>query len=60
MFRFHDVIMLGCCRGARTTTALLGMIDDGPRSKISGLGYPVAYAVGSTLLPMWGMVLAML
>ena len=25
VFRFHDAIVLGCCCGARTTTALLGM-----------------------------------
>jgi len=60
VFRFHDAIVLGCCSGARTTTASLGMINDRARSQIPGLGYTVTYAVGNTLLTIWGMVLVML
>jgi putative transport protein len=60
LFRFHDAIVLGCCSGARTTTASLGMINDRARSQIPGLGYTVTYAVGNTLLTIWGMVLVML
>jgi putative transport protein len=60
LFRFDDAILLGCCSGARTTTASLGMINDRAKSQIPGLGYTVTYAVGNTLLTIWGMVLVML
>jgi putative transport protein len=60
LFRFDDAIVLGCCSGARTTTASLGMINDRARSQIPGLGYTVTYAVGNTLLTVWGMVLVMI
>ncbi len=60
LFRFDDAIVLGCCSGARTTTASLGMINDRAKSQIPGLGYTVTYAVGNTLLTIWGMVLVML
>ncbi|WP_024520629.1 aspartate-alanine antiporter [Bradyrhizobium sp. Tv2a-2] len=60
VFRFHDAILLGCCSGARTTTASLGMINDRAKSQIPGLGYTVTYAVGNTLLTIWGMVMVML
>jgi putative transport protein len=60
VFRFHDAIVLGCCSGARTTTASLGMVNDRAKSQIPGLGYTVTYAVGNTLLTLWGMVLVML
>ena len=53
-------IVLGCCSGARTTTASLGMINDRAKSQIPGLGYTVTYAVGNTLLTVWGMVIVML
>jgi putative transport protein len=60
LFRFDDAIVLGACSGARTTTASLGMINDRAKSQIPGLGYTVTYAVGNTLLTIWGMVLVML
>jgi putative transport protein len=60
LFRFDDAILLGCCSGARTTTASLGMINDRAKSQIPGLGYTVTYAVGNTLLTIWGMVLVMM
>jgi len=60
VFKFHDAIVLGCCSGARTTTASLGMINDRAKSQIPGLGYTVTYAVGNTLLTIWGMVLVMM
>jgi putative transport protein len=60
LFKFDDAILLGCCSGARTTTASLGMINDRAKSQIPGLGYTVTYAVGNTLLTIWGMVLVML
>lgn len=60
VFRFHPAILLGVCAGARTTTAALGMICDAAKSQVPGLGYTVTYAVGNTLLTIWGMVIVML
>ena len=60
LFKFDDALVLGCCSGARTTTASLGMINDRAKSQIPGLGYTVTYAVGNTLLTVWGMVLVIL
>ena len=60
LFRFDDAIVLGCCSGARTTTASLGMINDRAKSQIPGIGYTVTYAVGNTLLTIWGMVIVIM
>jgi len=60
VFRFHDAILLGACSGARTTTASLGMITEQAKSQVPALGYTVTYAVGNTLLTIWGMILVML
>jgi putative transport protein len=60
LFKFDDALVLGCCSGARTTTASLGMVNDRAKSQIPGLGYTVTYAVGNTLLTVWGMVLVIL
>ena len=60
VFRFDPAILLGCCAGARTTTAALGMVCDSAKSQVPALGYTVTYAVGNTLLTIWGMVVVML
>jgi putative transport protein len=60
VFHFHPAILLGICAGARTTTAALGMICDAAKSQVPGLGYTVTYAVGNTLLTIWGMIIVML
>ena len=60
VFRFDDAILLGCVSGARTTTASLGMVTDRAKSQIPALGYTVTYAVGNTLLTIWGMVIVLL
>jgi putative transport protein len=60
IFKFHPAILLGVCAGARTTTAALGMLCDAAKSQVPGLGYTVTYAVGNTLLTIWGMVVVML
>jgi putative transport protein len=60
VFRFHPALILGCCAGARTTTAALGMVCDVGKSNVPGLGYTVTYAVGNTLLTIWGMIIVML
>ena len=59
-FRFHDAILLGILSGARTTTASLGLVCDIGKSQVPALGYTVTYAVGNTLLTIWGMVLVVL
>ena len=59
-FRFHDALLLGIVSGARTTTASLGLVCDAAKSQIPALGYSVTYAVGNTLLTIWGMVLVLL
>ena len=60
VFRFHPAILLGCCAGARTTTAALGLICEAAKSQVPSLGYTVTYAVGNTLLTIWGMVMVIL
>jgi putative transport protein len=60
IFRFHDAILLGILSGSRTTTASLGLVCDRAQSQIPALGYTVTYAVGNTLLTIWGMVLIIL
>jgi putative transport protein len=60
IFRFHDALLLGIVSGARTTTASLGLICDIGKSQVPALGYTVTYAIGNTLLTIWGMVLIML
>ena len=56
IFRFHDALLLGIVSGARTTTASLGLVCDLGKSQVPALGYTVTYAVGNTLLTIWGMV----
>src|SRR3954465_1963624 len=60
VFRFHDALTLGVISGARTTTASLGLVCDIGKSQVPALGYTVTYAVGNTLLTIWGMVLVLL
>lgn len=60
LFKLDPAILLGCCAGARTSTAALGMICDNAKSQVPGLGYTVTYAVGNTLLTIWGMVMVIL
>jgi len=60
VFRFHDALLFGVISGARTTTASLGLVCDQAKSQIPALGYTVTYAVGNTLLTIWGMVLILL
>ena len=60
LFKFHPAIALGCCAGARTTTAALGAIQDAVESETPALGYTVTYAIGNTLLIIWGVVIVLL
>jgi putative transport protein len=60
LFRFHDALTLGIVSGSRTTTASLGLVCDMGKSQVPALGYTVTYAVGNTLLTIWGMVVILL
>lgn len=60
VFKFHPAITLGACAGARTTTAALGALEDALQSKVPALSYTTTYAVGNTLLIIWGVVIVLL
>lgn len=60
IFKFPAAINLGCCAGSRTTTASLGAVQDAIGSSIPAMGYTVTYAVGNTLLILWGVVIVLL
>jgi putative transport protein len=60
VFRMKPPIVLGACAGARTTTAALGAIEAEAKSSVPALGYTVTYAVGNTLLTIWGVVVVLL
>ncbi len=60
IFKIHDAILFGAVSGARTTTASLGLVCDIGESQVPALGYTVTYAVGNTLLTIWGMVVILL
>lgn len=59
-FKFHPAIALGCCAGARTTTAAIGALQETLGSDTPALGYTVTYAVGNTLLILWGVFIVLL
>lgn len=60
IFKFPAAINLGCCAGSRTTTASLGAVQDAIGSTIPAMGYTVTYAIGNTLLILWGVVLVLM
>lgn len=60
LFKFRPAINLGCCAGARTTTAALGAVQDAIGSSIPAMGYTVTYAIGNTLLILWGVVIVLM
>ena len=60
LFKFHPAIALGCCAGARTTTAAIGAIQETLDSETPALGYTVTYAVGNTLLILWGVFITLM
>lgn len=60
LFKFRPALTLGCTAGARTTTAALGAIQDAVESETPALGYTVTYAVGNTLLIIWGVFIVLM
>lgn len=59
-FKFHPAIALGCCAGSRTTTAAIGALQESLGSDTPALGYTITYAVGNTLLILWGVFIVLL
>ena len=60
VFKFHPAILFGVCAGVRTTTAALGMVQEAAKSKVPALGYGMPYAIGNTLLTIFGMAIVLL
>jgi putative transport protein len=60
VLKMRPPILLGAAAGGRTTTAALGAIQEAGQSKVPALGYTVTYAVGNTLLTIWGVVVVIL
>lgn len=59
LFKFPPAVTLGCCAGARKTTAGLGAVQERLGSAIPALGYTITYAVSNTLLIILGIVLVL-
>ncbi|MFV0680679.1 aspartate-alanine antiporter [Ottowia sp.] len=60
IFKFDPAINLGCCGGARTSTASVAMVGEVAKSNVPMLGYTVPYAVSNTLLTLWGLAIVLL
>jgi len=53
-------ITLGITAGANTTTASIGAITEAAESQVPVLGYTIPYALGNTLLTIWGAIIVAL
>jgi len=60
LFKFRTPILLGVVAGANTTTASIGAITDTAKSQVPVIGYTVPYAIGNTLLTIWGTIIVAL
>ena len=60
IFKFPAAVTLGCVAGSRNAVAALGAIQDSLDSTLPVMGYTVTYAVGSVMLILSGMVVALL
>lgn len=59
-FKWPTPTNLGATAGAFTTTAALGAINDTAKSQVPAISYTVPYAIGNTLLTIWGTVIVAL
>jgi putative transport protein len=59
-FKMHPGVLLGACAGARATTAALASVQDAAQSRVPALGFSVCFAVGNTLLTVWGVAIVLL
>lgn len=60
LFKFRPGTALGCVAGARTTTAALGAVEESLHSNVPAMGYAITYAIGNTLLILFGVVMVIL
>lgn len=60
IFKFSPGTALGCVAGGRTTTAALGAVEESLHSNVPAMGYAITYAVGNTLLILFGVVMVIL
>jgi putative transport protein len=60
IFKFHPIITLGACAGARTTTAALGALQEAASSPTPAIGYTIPYAVGRIALAISGVIIVLL
>ncbi len=60
IFKFRPGTALGCVAGGRTTTAALGAVEESLHSSVPAMGYAITYAVGNTLLILFGVVMVIL
>lgn len=60
LFKFPPAVTLGCCAGARKTTAGLGAVQERLGSSVPALGYTITYAVSNTVLIIFGIILVIL
>ena len=60
VFKFHPVINLGACAGARSTTAALGALQEAAKSPVPAIGYTIPYAVGRIVLALCGVIIVLL
>lgn len=60
VFKFTPGTGLGCVAGGRTTTAALGAVEESLHSNVPAMGYAITYAVGNTLLILFGVVMVIL
>lgn len=60
IFKFNSALNLGCVAGSRTTTAALGAVQEAIGSNVPSIGYTVTYAIGNTLLIIWGVVIVLM
>lgn len=60
VFKFSPGVGLGCVAGSRTTTAALGALEEQLHSGVPAMGYAITYAVGNTLLILFGVVMVLL
>ena len=56
VFKFHPVIMLGACAGARSTTAALGALQDAAQSNTPAVGYTIGYAVSRLVMALFTII----
>lgn len=60
LYKWPVPITLGVTAGTFTTTASIGAITDSAKSQVPVLGYTVPYAIGNTLLTIWGTIIVAL